>query len=464
MKNNNSNFNDTRFFDFEKENNDDPYERGFADKLYEEDPYNEAPAAEDITIDYSSEEDEYFYDASEEEEYPYQEPSQPPRRTYPQQPRPRGVSPYQQVYTPQKGTRFQQEYTPYPQEQVQKPARRVQRAPAEVPEYDRRQAYTPRRPNASQRSVKQSYEPKEKKKHGFFGFLFRLILVLAILFLALLLVLHFIAKPPKGTEALGTHPDDRCTILLAGTDESGDRTDTVMLLNVNRSTKQISLMSIPRDTKVNSTYWPQKINIAYGVNGKGEEGMDSLMDYVSDCVGFRPDGYILLELDAFMDLVDLLGGVDFDVPMDMFYEDASQDLFIDLQQGLQSLDGEEAMELVRYRYGYADADLGRVAVQRDFMLSAIDQWVSWKNIWKAPAAFTMLKSKSTTDLSVSNLVWLAESALICGTDDMYMTTVPFYFSNEYLIVDAGDDYFNLINSHFNPYTENVSWDDVNIAY
>ena len=122
------------------------------------------------------------------------------------------------------------------------------------------------------------------------------------------------------------------------------------------------------------------------------------------------------------------------------------------------------MGLVRYRYGYSDADIGRVSVQRDFMLSAIDQWVSWKNIWKAPAAFAMLKSKSTTDLSVGNFVWIAEAILSCGTDDMYMTTVPFYFSGEYLIIDAGENYLNTINTYFNPYSENVSWDDLYIAY
>lgn len=446
MRNKNSDYDETKFFDFEKFDDDDPYERGFADKLY----------------------DDYEADEPEEDDfYQFPEEPEPRQNTYPIR-QPRKANPHQQVYTPKKRNQFQQEYIPYAQDRYD--ARYDYEYGDEYAEPDdpRERACPPRRPRAVPRSARQNYEPerpkKPKKKHHFFGFLLKLLLALVVLLLLVILVLHLMAKQPTGNENLGAHLEESCTILLAGTDESGDRTDTIMLLNVNKATGKVSLMSIPRDTKVNSTYTPHKINISYGVNGKGEEGMDSLMDYVSDCIGFRPDGYILLELDVFVDLVNLLGGVDFNVPMDMFYEDPSQDLFIDLKEGLQSLNGEEAMELVRYRYGYSDADIGRVSVQRDFMSSAMDQWISWKNIWKAPAAFAMLRAKSTTDLSVGNFVWIAEALLSCGTDDMYMTTVPFYFSGEYLIIDAGENYLNTINTYFNPYSENVSWDDLYIAY
>ena len=87
--------------------------------------------------------------------------------------------------------------------------------------------------------------------------------------------------------------------------------------------------------------------------------MEAPLDYVADIIGYRPDGYMLITLDAFVDIVDLMGGVEFDVPMDMFYEDSSQDLFIDLKEGKQTLDGYAAMGLVRFRKGYYDQDLGR---------------------------------------------------------------------------------------------------------
>ena len=122
------------------------------------------------------------------------------------------------------------------------------------------------------------------------------------------------------------------------------------------------------------------------------------------------------------------------------------------------------MGVVRFRSGYADADIGRVSVQRDFMLAAIDQWVSVKNVLKLPQALSLLGRYAQTDLSVSNLLWLAESVLLCGTDDMYMTTMPFYISGDYVVVAADEGYLNLLNEYFNPYARSISWDDLYIAY
>ena len=337
----------------------------------------------------------------------------------------------------------------------------------EEPEYTQNFDFPERplqpRPSATERPIRQTYTPKKKKKHRFLRFVGIFALIVVLLLGGLLAVALFLPKEPMA-ENDRVRKEDCCTILLAGTDESGDRTDTIMLLNIDRGQKRMSLMSIPRDTKVNSTYTPHKINSAYGVNGKGEEGMDSLMDYVSECVGFRPDGYMLVELDVFIELVELFGGVEFDVPMDMDYEDPSQDLYIHLNQGMQTLDGEQAMGLVRFRYGYSDADIGRVRVQRDFMLAAIDQWASIKNVVKLPQALSLFNNNALTDLSTGNLHWLAESVLICGTDDMYMTTMPFGISGDYVVVDADEDYLDLLNEYFNPYASEISWDDLYIAY
>lgn len=302
-----------------------------------------------------------------------------------------------------------------------------------------------------------------KKKHKGLRALLTVLLTLLLLVALVVGGLHFLGKQPKG-EGDGVRKSGSTTILIAGTDASGDRTDTIMLMNIDRSEKRISLMSIPRDTKVNSTYTPHKINSAYGVNGKGKEGMESLMDYVSDCVGFRPDGYVLVDLDIFIELVDLMGGVEFYVPCDMDYDSEAQGLSIHLSEGLQMLDGEQAMGVVRFRSGYAMADIQRVSVQRDFIMAALKQWASLKNVGKLPAAMKLLKEYSVTDLSTRNLIWLAESAALCGTSDMKMMTIPYYLDSYYVIVSAGDELFEMVNTYFNPYEKDVTWDDLNIAY
>ena len=269
-----------------------------------------------------------------------------------------------------------------------------------------------------------------------------------------------LTPPCSGEEG---HLSNSATILVAGTDESGLNTDTLMLLNIDRSEGQISIMSIPRDTKVNSKYTPHKINGAYAANGQGTEGMFWLCDYVRQCVGFQPDGYILVDLDCFIELVDLFGGVEFDVPMSMHYEDPGQDLYIHLEQGTQKLDGEQAMGLVRFRKGYDMQDLQRVNVQRDFIMAALSQWKKPTNILLAPKALDILEDYCLTDLSTSNLLWIAESVLVCGTDDMMMTTIPYTLGYDYVYIRKDQEYLDLLNQYFNPLKDPIGYEDLQIA-
>lgn len=320
----------------------------------------------------------------------------------------------------------------------------------------------PARPAVSERTVQQFYTPEPpRKKHRILKFLLKTVLFLLLAVILAGAALHFLAKEPMGNPA--GRKADCCTILLVGEDAGSQSTDTILLLQIDRKNRAVNIMSIPRDTKVNSTYTPHKINGAYAANGCGEAGMEALMDYTDDCIGFRPDGYILVDLDVFVDLVDLFGGVEFDVPIDMYYDDPAQDLHIALNAGLQELNGEQAMELVRFRSGYENADVGRIAVQRDFLKQAIDQWATPHSLLKLPAALYKIAENCTTDLSVTELYWLAESAFVCGTDKMYSTVMPFSFSDIYVCVDLDADYIKCINTYFNPYLAPVTWEDFNIA-
>lgn len=334
----------------------------------------------------------------------------------------------------------------------------------ELPEEAAVEAFSaPVRPSAFERQIDQYYTPSEKprRKRRFLKFLLKLLLLLLILAILAGAALHFFSREPMyRTEG---RKDDCCTILLVGVDSESDSTDTIMLLQVDRVNRRVNIMSIPRDTKVNSSYTPHKINAAYAANGGGEAGMEALTDYVADCVGFRPDGYILVDLDVFIDLVDLFGGVEFDVPLDMYYDDPAQALHIAIPAGLQELDGERAMGLVRFRSGYENADIGRVSVQRDFLKAAFDQWATPCNLIKLPAALWRVTKNCTTDLSVTELYWLAESAVVCGTESMYSTVMPFYFNDVYVCVDLDQDYIDRINAYFNPYRAPVTRDDFHAA-
>lgn len=400
---------------------EDPYEKGFADKLYEDDD------EEDLTVKKPEPQPVIrAYNAD------YHRAPPRDRAGETQQPRRAREDATQRYYAVQE------------------------------PEY--RAPQKPRRKAEPQPAAYEEPETPKKKKHGFGKGLAKFLLVVLLIIALLTGVLFLVAKQPVDANCDLARKRGNSTILLAGTDASGDRTDTIMLLNIDRKAGKLSLMSIPRDTKVNSTYTPHKINAAYGVNGSGEQGMDALMEYVSECIGFRPDGYMLIDLNVFVELVDLMGGVRFDVPCDMYYNDPTQDLYINLQAGEQKLNGEQAMGVVRFRSGYAMADLERVNVQRDFLSAALHQWVSVKNLWKLPKALSLLLDHTLTDLSTANLLWMAESVVLCGTGDMMMTTIPHGLNGdgEYVLIDAQET-LDLVNESFCPYEQGITMDDLYIA-
>ena len=279
-------------------------------------------------------------------------------------------------------------------------------------------------------------------------------------------VFHFlIARAPQSEAALSARKKGCATILVAGTDEGGYRTDSMLLLNIDRTEKAIHLVSIPRDTLIYCEYSVPKINSAYGWAGGGEQGMQELLLRVSEIIGFEPDGYAVVDLSVFEQLVDLMGGITFDVPVDMHYNDPTQGLSIDLQAGKQHLNGEQAMQVARFRSGYATADLGRIEVQRDLVSAALRQWVSPKGLLHLPKALKLIEESSNTSLTKSNLLWLVESFLLCSRSSIRTATLPGsaanFSSGSYYVLDASG-VAERGNEYLNPYEKGVQADQLYI--
>ena len=270
---------------------------------------------------------------------------------------------------------------------------------------------------------------------------------------------------PKAESALGARRKDCATILLAGTDKDGFRTDTMMLLSIDRANGTLSLVSIPRDTLVFCEYAIPKINSAYGWGGGGEDGMRELMLRVSEIIGFEPDGYVLIGLEGFEKLIDAMGGVEFNVPIDMRYSDPTQGLEIDLRAGEQRLSGSDAMQLVRFRSGYAMADLDRVTVQRAFVKAALSQWLSPEKLLRLPSALNTLKKYTQSDLTTENYLWLAESAMFCDLESVRMETLPgtamYIGGGSYYVLDPSG-VAETVNTCCNPYEQGVAVSDLSI--
>ena len=264
-------------------------------------------------------------------------------------------------------------------------------------------------------------KPKKKKRRRKGGFLRFLVTVVLLAIIAVVLVGKAPVRNPDNLDRIS----GRSTILLCGTDEDGTRTDTILLLTLDRSEGSIRLLSIPRDTYAPAYYVP-KINSAYGAVGGGEKGMEQLMEQVKNVVGFMPDAYALVDLTAFVEAVNLLGGLDFDVPMDMDYDDPTQDLYIHLQAGEQHLTGEQLMWVVRFRSGYANADIGRTEVQRAVVKAAMKQWMRPQTLAALPGLWKIYQENLTTDLSVRNIVWMARVLLKGMGGDIEANVLPGY--------------------------------------
>ena len=191
-------------------------------------------------------------------------------------------------------------------------------------------------------------------------------------------------------------PESR-NILLMGTDGSNERTDVMMLLMINAEQDRIDLVSVPRDTRVNYEGDYVKINsiAEYG-------GVEDLMKTITSITGVNIDSYMSITFEGFRNVIDILGGVDFDVPEDMYYEDPYQDLYIDLAAGQQHLDGKKAEMVVRYR-GYPNADLARIGVQQSFLRALYEQNLNAGLIVKAPALIPEMIQSVRTDLSIAQI-------------------------------------------------------------
>ena len=266
------------------------------------------------------------------------------------------------------------------------------------------------------------------------------------------------------TELPASHQTGVYNILICGTDDDGYRTDTIIVAHLNETTHDVALMSVPRDTVVlNGSGGIMKINSVYA--GGGADGMARLSKRLGAMLGFELDGYVLVNLKAFRETVELVGGVEFDVPQDMYYNDPSQDLYINLKAGKQTLDGEKAMELVRFRKGYASQDIQRTKVQQEFLRALAKKVLSVSSLTKIKEFADVFSTYVTTDLTVGNMLYFAQALMKCDFDSMKTYTLE----GEGAMINGGSYYplyagklVQVVNESFNPYDAPVTLDTVNV--
>lgn len=221
-------------------------------------------------------------------------------------------------------------------------------------------------------------------------------------------------------------------ILGISTDIDKELTDTIMVAGYNPDTQEAFLVSIPRDTfvgdNINKVRAKDKINSLYS-----DSGVESTIIAVEELTGIDIDYYITVRTEMLVEIVDIIGGVEFEVPMDMYYNDSTQGFYINLKKGKQIIDGKKAEQLLRFRhnddgssysYEYGDNDFGRMRTQRDFLKATLEQCVAANDLETlkelASSVFKYVETDMQLHYALSYLIYLYDFS----TDNLIMEQLP----------------------------------------
>ena len=273
-------------------------------------------------------------------------------------------------------------------------------------------------------------------------------------------------EPAPGQTA-GKHQrkEQTYTFLLACPDQASGNADAIMVVTYDVPNQKLGMLSIPRDTLVNKKN-PK-------INSSMHGGIENLQEVVSDLLGIPLDFYVEIDLNGFVELVDAVGGVDFDVPIEMYYNDPTQDLNIFYQPGMQHLTGKQAMEVCRFRHnadgtGYPLGDIQRSETTRNMMITVAKKVLALNNIVKITNYFDILQRNVETDLTASNITWFIGQFLNVDLDTgVTGSGLPgdgsvTYKGTRWCYELYPQESLDVINATVNPYTTPLTLDDLNI--
>lgn len=225
-----------------------------------------------------------------------------------------------------------------------------------------------------------------------------------------------------GTEPVSVAKKDVINALICGTNEN--LTDTMIYVRYEVSTGKLAFMSIPRDTYVTNSYGVgHKLNAIYrGTN------TEPLIKQIEDLIDVNIDYYLFVDNKVVREVVDVLGGVEINVPFRMKYDDPTQNLHINLYPGVQVLNGAKAEQFIRFRHnndmtvGYASGDIGRTKAQQDFIKAFIKEVVDPANIVKLPELIKTVLKNTNTNVTVREALRYVTDIPKLKLDDIYSTT------------------------------------------
>lgn len=302
--------------------------------------------------------------------------------------------------------------------------------------------------NKKQNSKQVTPAKKEKKKRSRAWKIFRLFMIIILISLLIFVGIftYKVAKNGWGLQgfmaaAMGHDENtlkdlDPITFLLvgiSGCEEDYKLADTIMVCSYNPKTQKASLLSIPRDTYVGKD--KTKASASYKINAvyRNGENIDGMIKAIENITELEIDNYIIVDTEALIQLVDAIDGVTFNVPIDMDYDDPTQNLHIHLKAGTQTLTGDQAEGLVRFRHNnngttyateYGDNDIGRMRTQREFITEVMKQTLKPENILKINKIAEIAFNNITTNMTFSTIKDYIPYAVSFNTENLKTGVLP----------------------------------------
>ena len=311
-------------------------------------------------------------------------------------------------------------------------------------EYDEIEVYV--RDNENTRSTKKTKkkskrdkkeDKKKNKKHTLRKVLLALLLIIIVIGIIFFIHVQKNGGGLKGivTTVIGSSAEkekELQDIYLLVMGKSENMTDTIMVVKYSAKNQSASMLSIPRDTFTGDdekrARASDKINSKY-ING----GAQDTLKEVNELTGLNIRYYLIIDTKALRDLVDAIGGVEFDVPIDMDYDDVTQALHIHVKKGLQLLNGEQAEGVVRFRHNnnytsypvsYGDNDLGRMRTQREFLKILLKQLMKPANITKINNLLKIAQEEVETNIDWNTAKGYVPSLFGFNTNNLVTNALP----------------------------------------
>ena len=351
-------------------------------------------------------------------------------------------------------------------------------------------------PRRRKKAVRQKVRPRRSRAAAIGAGAYKALVLVCALIVAAYIGLQMMSKAPEQKPPVDNTPDTVpagdvsadasqeadpnalvrrdgvYNIFLAATDVEGFRTDTMMVLSYDTVEQRVGVVSVPRDTLV-----ARDSGNPHLVYGPG--GLEQRIQDVSDMFGIPIDGYVKVDINGFIALVDYLDGVDVDIPLDMNYDDPVQNLHIHFTKGTHHLDGQGAMEAARYRHDNSDSpnynanqwytDIQRNEMQQQILVKLAKKVLAWDSLTKINGFVEIFNQYVETDLTLNNMLYFAQKAVdldvSAGVETSSLEGNGFGLYNGYKYCYELDEQSTLetVNRLINPYTRDLTLEDMNLA-